>query len=367
LTPKPTGNTQIIPLKWVFTYKFDSDGFLLKYKARLCVRGDLQRSIYQDNAAATLAAKVFRALMAITAAFGLHAIQLDAVNAFTNSKVDETVYCQCPEGFEQTGQCLLLLQALYGLRRSPLLWLKEFSTTLIQLGLHQVPDELCLYTDGKTIVFFYVDDIVILGKDLALLHQLKDALLQLYEMRDLGDLSWFLGIRIIRDWQQGKLWLCQDSYIEKIATSFHLDNSKPVYTPLTQDELIPYDGQASPQDIYIYQRKVGSLQYPATITRPDIARTTSKLSEFLQNPGPQHQEAIDRAIKYAYNSRHLAIEYSADTNEQNVFACASDAAFGDNPTTRHSTEGYSNYLADQLISILQNKRLSLPLVQKPNF
>ena len=119
-----------------------------------------------------------------------------------------------------------------------------------------------------------------------------------------------------------------------------MDNNKPVYTPLTQDELILYNGQASLQDIYIYQRKVGSLQYPATITRPDIARTTSKLSKFLQNPSPQHQEAINRAINYAYNSRHLAIEYSANTNEQNVFACASDAAFGDNPTTRHSTEGY---------------------------
>ena len=340
LTPKPTGNTQILPLKWVFTYKFDSDGFLLKYKARLCVRGDLQRSIHQDNAAATLAAKTFRALMAIIAAFGLHAIQLDAVNAFTNSKVDETVYCQCPEGFEQAELCLLLLLALYGLRRSPLLWLKEFSSTLIQLGLHQVPEEPCLYTNGKIIVFFYVDDIVILGQDLDLIHQFKEELLQRYEMRDLGDLSWFLGIRIIRDWQQGKLWLCQDSYIEKIATSFHLESSKPVYSPLTQDELVPYDGQASPQDIYTYQRKVGSLQYTATITRPDIACTTSKLSEFLQNPGPRHQEAIDRAINYAYNSRHLAIEYSADTNEQNVFVCASDAAFGDDLISRRSTEGY---------------------------
>jgi hypothetical protein len=185
-----------------------------------------------------------------------------------------------------------------------------------------------------------VDDIVLLGKDKELLNQFKEALLERYEIRDLGDLSWFLGIRITRDWDKGKLWLCQDSYINKIATSFHLDSSKPVYIPLIQDELIPYSGQASAQDIYAYQRKVGSLQYAATITRPDLARTTSKLSEFLQNPGPRHQDAIDQAIKYAYNSRHLAIEYTATINEQNVFVCASDAAFGDNPTTRHSTEGY---------------------------
>ena len=174
---------------WVFTYKFDLDGFLYKYKARLCVRGDLQHSIHYDNIVATLVAKVFQALIAIIAAFGLYALQLDAVNAFTNSIIDETVYCECPEGFTQSGQCLLLLRALYGLRRSPLLWLKEFSKTLLQLGLHQIPGEACLFTNGHVIVFFYVDDIVLLGQDLPALHRFKDQLLQQYEMRDLGELS----------------------------------------------------------------------------------------------------------------------------------------------------------------------------------
>ena len=116
--------------------------------------------------------------MAITAAFGLETQQLDAVNAFTNSHLDETVYCQFPKGFEQPGLCLLLLRPLYRLRQSPLLWLKEFSNTLTQLGLQQIPRQLCLFTNGKTIVFFYVDDIALLGRDLLTTNQLKDALLQ---------------------------------------------------------------------------------------------------------------------------------------------------------------------------------------------
>jgi hypothetical protein len=62
-----------------------------------------------------------KATMAITAAYDLEAYQLDAINAFINSKLDETVYCMFPEGFDQSGSCLLLLRALYGLRRSPLL------------------------------------------------------------------------------------------------------------------------------------------------------------------------------------------------------------------------------------------------------
>jgi len=289
-----TAAIKTIPLIWVFTYKFDTDGYLSKFKARLCVRGDLQQPIHQDTYAATLAAKAFRALMAIVAAFDLEAWQFDAINAFTNSQIDETIYCDYPEGFEQPGCCLLLLQALYGLRRSPLLWLKEFSRTLTDLGLTQVGEEACIFTNKWLTVFFYVDDIVAIcqTKDLPKLHQFKEALMDRYELRDMGPLNWFLGIRILRDRQQRKLWLCQDSYIEKIARTFHLEHVKPPSTPMaTQQELVPYDGKASPQEIYTYQQKVGSLLYATIITRPDVAHTASRLSKYLQNPSPQHQGA----------------------------------------------------------------------------
>src|SRR3954467_11758234 len=100
--------------------------------------------------------------MALTATFDLDAYQLGAVNAFINSELDEIVYCEFPEGFERPQRCLLLQRALYGLRRSPLLWQKELSSTLLTLQLRQVPDEPCLFIGKGTIIFFYVDDIVLL-------------------------------------------------------------------------------------------------------------------------------------------------------------------------------------------------------------
>ena len=84
-------NSSILPLVWVFKYKFDNDGNLVKHKARLCVRGDVQKT-EQDTKADTLAIRVFRALMAITASFKLKARQYDAVNAFINSAINEEVY-----------------------------------------------------------------------------------------------------------------------------------------------------------------------------------------------------------------------------------------------------------------------------------
>jgi hypothetical protein len=70
------------------------------------------------------------------------------------------------------------------------------------------------------------------------------------------------------------------------------------------------------------------------------SRTASKLSEFLQNPSPQHHGAVNQALSYLQKTKTLAIEYSAETNSQQVFVCASDAALADDTVTRRSTEGY---------------------------
>ena len=90
-----------LPLMWVFTYKFDQDGYLLKHKARLVARGDLQYTA-EDTYAATLAAQTFRAIMAIVAAFGLKTQQYDAVNAFANAILTNPIACLCAKGYERT-------------------------------------------------------------------------------------------------------------------------------------------------------------------------------------------------------------------------------------------------------------------------
>ena len=348
LVDQSSTSSRPLPLKWVFTYKYDTDGYLDRYKARICVRGDLQPFSDRDNYAATLAAKVFRALMAIAARFDLEAVQMDAISAFTNGILDEEVYTYLPDGFKIPGKLLRLQRALYGLRRSPLIWLQEFSKTLIQLGLLPIPESQCLFTNGRITVFFYVDDMVILYHKT---HQLefkvfKQALLRAYDFKDLGELKWFLGIRILRDRTPGqeRLWLCQDSYIEKVAKSFKLTDSAQFKTPLAVEKLTSNIEQATPQEIHAYQSRIGSTTYATSITRPDAARASNKLAEFLLNPSPAHLKAANRLIKYLYDTRYLAIEYSSnqlDSSEpEPEFRCSTDAAFADDLDTRKSTEGY---------------------------
>jgi hypothetical protein len=198
-----------------------------------------------------------------------------------------------PEGFEQLGMCWKLNRALYGLRISPKLWQQEASRVLTKLGLTPVPEDPCVFVTHGIIVFFYVDDFIIASYPSPAIQekarQLEKDLEAHWELTDHGEAEWFLNIRIVRDRQQHKLWLCQDAYISSMAARYHLTDRAPVYTPLPVEELKPYEaGTATPAEIKLYQGKVGSVQYPTTITRPDAAKAAAKLSKFLRNPGPQH-------------------------------------------------------------------------------
>ena len=86
---------------WVFIYKIDKHGFLQKCKARLVVCGNQQALGDLPTRATTLASMMFRALMAITAKFDLETVQMDMVNAFINSKLNEVMYMRQPPGFEK--------------------------------------------------------------------------------------------------------------------------------------------------------------------------------------------------------------------------------------------------------------------------
>ncbi|RDL36452.1 uncharacterized protein BP5553_05804 [Venustampulla echinocandica] len=344
----PKQNYQVqepLPLTWVFKYKLNTDRFLTKYKARLCARGDLQKlEHWQETYAATLAAQTFRFMMALVAGFGLETRQYDAVNAFINSKLEPPLLCKCPEGYEAPGKLLLLHKALYGLKESPLLWYRELTSTLIQLGLYPVPGVNCLYSSSWLTLFFYVDDIIAIfaPKDAVKMDQFEAKLMAKYHLRLLGEANHFLGIRILRERSTKKLWLVQDSYIQGMSSKFNVNiNAKAPSTPLPTGELGPYTGQATPQQIFAYQQKVGSINYASVITRADVAKAISRLAEFQLNPGPKHIAAADHLLQYLEGSKGLAIEFNGNaTQSKELFSAWSDAAYGDNPTTRYSSNGF---------------------------
>lgn len=212
-------NTYVIPTIWVFSYKFDNGGFLKRAKARLCILGNKQILTIAETRAATLAARSFRTLMAIVAAFGLEMRQFDAINAFVNSELDEVVYVTQPPGHQQKGKALRLVRALYGLRRSPRLWLLTLTDALRQLGLSSTNEDPCLFVGRGIIALVYVDDIILAyhpdHREDA--EAITMALQKRFEMRYEGDGDVFIGIKIIRDRSTQSIYLNSTDYIKKIV------------------------------------------------------------------------------------------------------------------------------------------------------
>ena len=345
----------------MFKYKFDNEGYLIKHKARLCARGDLQQT-EQDVYAATLAIRIFRALIAIVTAFGLSTRQYDAVNAFANSDIDEPTYCKPPDGWKGTYNILLLLlKALYGLKQSPALWYKHLSATLNKLGLEQVPGIECLFICDYMILFFFVDDIAVMyyPRYSKQVDAFEQKLFEVYEMRNIGEVEWFLNIRITRDKDQQTTSLCQDSYVNKLVSKFNINMARKApgspmanYIPMVKNE-----GKATPQEIHAYQQRVGSINFAATTTRPDVAAAASKLAEYLTNPSQHHTEQANRTLEYLAHTKNYAIVYNGQANNADtIFLGSSDASFADDIDTRQSSNGYCFKLFDGLIDWKASKQ-----------
>jgi hypothetical protein len=353
-----------IPLKWVFSYKFDSSGYLIRHKARLCVRGDRQPLNGLDTYAATLASEVMRFLLALAAYFDLEMRQYDAVTAFLNADLDEVVHTSPPPGFGNAGEIWLLLMALYGLRRSPHLWHNEFSGFLQLIGLRPIPGVNCIHHNDWMIVFFFVDDIICLYRkqDQAKFDRFEASLSAKYELRKMGEPEHFLGIQLTRNRTTRTITICQKPYIEKISKRF--ENSllnRRVHTPLPNEPLTPHHGQATAAQVKEMQEKVGSIGYASYITRWDVAFAASLLAEFQLNPSPEHLNAANHCLTYLRDTSHYAIAYCGDCREQqhhisNFIEVSTDASFADDVTTRMSRQGYLMSCAGGAVAWKANKQ-----------
>jgi len=350
---KQTGQ-QILDCMWVYTYKLDQKHHLVKCKARLVVRGDQQRNIsFQDTYAATLASQSFRILMAVAAKRNLELKQYDVTNAFVHANIDREVYMKMPVGHRKPNTALKLNKALYGLRISPLLWQKEFTNTLLQLGFQTVPHEPCCLLKDGVFIFFFVDDFI-LGypkSNEALAQSFVQKLYTRYALTGGNDLKWFLGVEIIRNKSNQTIQLSQAAYIEKISRLIDKKDTRHD-TPMSPVELKPQEGLATPSEINKYQRKIGSLLFAAVTTRPDVAFATSRLARFMLNPGPKHHEAADRVLLYLMSTKNRALRQGGGDH----FEVASDASFADNTNDRKSSQGYTIRLFGGLIAWKASKQ-----------
>ena len=208
--------------------------------------------------------------------FDLELKQYDIPTAFLNAKLNRKLYALVPDGVQdfEGVELLEVLLALYGLKESPKLWFDTLKHTLMNLGLKQVSGFPCLYTNKWLIFFVYVDDIVMAYHNAnSLIHRkFEQQMVDLYDLKPMGDLTWFLGIRIIRDRSARKTRLIQDAFIDKVCNRFNIDlTGKKPDVPITENWLRPSNEEPDKECTKIYQQLIGSLTYIAVWGRPDVA------------------------------------------------------------------------------------------------
>jgi hypothetical protein len=225
--------------------------------------------------------------MIISTVFDLEIWQYDAINAFINSEIDEELYNECSNEFFRLDYCWKLNKTLYELKQVSILWYRNLITILKDLKLQSISRINCLFVNDWLILFFYVDniEIICLKENLNRMRFFEKSLMKRFEMKMLKKLKWFLRIRIIRNRVNRKIWLCQDSYISKMMTKFHLKKMKCSKISFANLFRINENSEnlnkkkSNSQKIYAFQQRVKSLNFAAVIFRSDIVFATAKKAE----------------------------------------------------------------------------------------
>ena len=195
----------------------------------------------------------------------------------------------------------------------------------------------------------YVDDILLATNDTNMLAEIKQMLYNHFDMRDLGEASFILGIKIVRDRTNYVLQLSQRAYIDRILKRFDMHNcslrSVPVINGerLSKDHYPRNDRERIAMKNVRYSSAMGSLMYDQVCTRPNIAFVVGVLGRFMGNPSLIHYQIVKKVFKYLQGTKDHMLTYQR-TNSLDVVGY-SDADFKDCVDDKKSTIVYYIYMS----------------------
>jgi len=306
---------KIIGVKWVFKIELNVDGSINKYKARLVVKGYAQQYgiDFFDTFAPVARLDTIRLLLALSAHQNWKVYQLDVKSAFLNGFLEEEIYVEQPEGFVKLGaedKVFKLKKALYGLKQAPKAWYNRIDHFLLKKGFIKSLSELTLYVRVKShdvlIVSLYVDDLLITGSNFELVEQFKVQMFEDFEMTDLGEMAFFLGMEVYQTYDG--IFIGQQKYAKEVLKKFNMEGCKEMSTPLMHNEKFCKDDGSNRADERLYKSLIGCLMY-LTATRPDIQFAISLLSRFMHCTSELNLKSAKRVLRYIKGTLEFGIMF----------------------------------------------------------
>ena len=347
----------------IFKTKRDSKGNIVRYKTRLVAKGFTQKEgiDYKETFSPVLSNDSFRIIMALVSHYDLELHQMDVKTAFLNGNIDETIYMVQPKNFESNDSKQLvcrLKRSIYGLKQTSRQWYRKFDQVITSFGFKENTVDQCIYlkfSGSKFIILvLYVDDILLASSDVGLLHETKRFLSSKFDMKDLGNASFVLGIQIHRDRSRGILGLSQKAYIDKVLSRFGMSNCAPGDTPVAKGDKFSLhqcpknELEKKDMERFPYASAVGSLMYAQVCTRPDIAYIVGMLGRYFSNPGMDHWKKAKRVMRYLQRTKDYMLTYRRSSHLEIVGY--SDSDFAGCLDSRRSTSGYIFMLAGGAVS-----------------
>ena len=296
--PISTVTGKIIPGTWVLRIKRSPDGDIKKFKARFCVRGDLQEGVHKTYAPVVQWSSV-RIFLVLTFHLGWVTCSIDFVNAFVQAKLEEPVWIRPPRGFQTApGMCLKLNKSLYGLTVAPRLWYQHLFRGLLQAGFTQSKHDPCLLYKNNMLIVVYVDDLGVAAPTSELIDDLvEDLKSQGFSLTREGSFSEFLGIKFNR-LDNGDIECTQKGLIKKILEAAQMTDCHANFLPTATTALGKHPDDPSFEENWSYRSIVGMLLYLSTNTRPDITFAVNQVARFSHNPRKAHGTAVKTILRY---------------------------------------------------------------------
>lgn len=171
-----------------------------------------------------------------------------------------------------------------------------------------------------------------------------------FEIKDLGQLKYFLGIEVARS-KEG-IMVSQRKYVLDLLKETGMSGCRPAETPIdTNIKFGNKEGNSVNQSQY--QRLVKKLIY-LSHTRPDIAFVVSLVSQFMQSPKEEHQEAVYRILRYLKSSPGTGLFFKK--GQDRGIESFTDADWVGSTIDRRSTSGYCTFIWGNLVTWRSEKQ-----------
>ena len=266
----------VVSARWVFAWKVDKDGNIVKPKARLVIRGFSQVHTvdFLETYAPTPAASIVKLMVLIAVKNVWELRQLDVTQAFIQADLDFNVFMKLPDGCGDTsGKVVKLNKSVYGLKLAGRRWAMHLGNVIVRkTEMEQGKADPCVFSliwNGGVVMIVHVhmDGIIVAGESEAC-DFLSTFLLE--EFQTTGEeLSWYLGCAFERDKKGGVLRASQRAFIGSVVSRYRVDAVSDL--PASQSADLGFRRNDKPVCDKPVRAAVGSLIWLGGMTRRDIA------------------------------------------------------------------------------------------------